>query len=215
MSLQILQSESHPNMFNQGPGKKSSSEKEGLSMFGLFRRFAYTPQGKARLKQVFFRPSLNLDVIRERHDFIGIFSRPDNTATLEKMTKALKHIKNLRPIMINLHKGISTGTGKTTGFKATVWESLLAVCGQHCSIVRDSCLQDKVRILRDRHARCFTRDLGRRRNATADKGLSTSLICDTHTDETGSTRLRGRTAPQGGPHDSRDRKSLQIYLRSY
>ncbi|KAJ5904388.1 DNA mismatch repair protein MutS core [Penicillium tannophilum] len=126
LSLQILQSESHPNMFNQGPGNKSTTGKEGLSVYGIFRRFAYTPQGKARLKQLFFRPSLSLDVIRERHDFIGVFSRPDNMAALEKMTKALKHIKNLRPAMINLHKGISTGNGKTTGFKATVWESLLA-----------------------------------------------------------------------------------------
>lgn len=127
LSLQIIQSEAHPNMFNQGPGTKSSSGKEGLSVFGLFRRFAYTPQGRARLKQIFFRPSLDLSVICERHDFISIFSRPDNMAVLEKMTKALKHIKNLRPAMINLHKGISTGSGKTTGFKATVWESILAV----------------------------------------------------------------------------------------
>lgn len=115
-------------MFNQGPGNKSASGKEGLSVFGIFRRFAYTPQGRAKLKQNFFRPSLNLDVIRERHDFIGVFSRPDNMAATEKMTKALKHVKNLRPAMINLHKGISTGSGRTTGFKATVWESLLAVC---------------------------------------------------------------------------------------
>ncbi|KAJ5664349.1 hypothetical protein N7507_005080 [Penicillium longicatenatum] len=126
LSLQILQSESHPNMFNQGPGNKSASGKEGLSVYGIFRRFSYTPQGRARLKQLFFRPSLDLDVIRERHDLIGVFSRPDNMTALEKMTKALKHIKNLRPTMINLHKGISTGGGKTTGFKATAWESLLA-----------------------------------------------------------------------------------------
>ncbi|KAJ5752620.1 DNA mismatch repair protein MutS core [Penicillium odoratum] len=126
LSLQILQSESHPNMFNQGPGKNSASAKEGLSIYGLFRRFAYTPQGRARLKQLFFRPSLSLDTIRERHDFIGVLSRPDNMAALETMAKALKHIKNLRPTMTNLRKGISVGKGTTTGFKATAWESLLA-----------------------------------------------------------------------------------------
>lgn len=115
-------------MFNQGPGKKSASGKEGLSVYGLFRRFAYTPQGRARLKQMFFRPSLNLEIIRERHDFITIFSRPGNLTALEKMTKGLKHVKNLRPVMINLHKGISTGSAKITGFKSTVWASLLAVC---------------------------------------------------------------------------------------
>ncbi|KAJ5082300.1 DNA mismatch repair protein MutS core [Penicillium argentinense] len=125
-SLQIIQSESHPNFFNQGPGTKSPSSKEGLSIFGLFQRFANTPQGRAKLKQIFFRPSVDLDIIRQRHDFIGVFSRPDNMGLLEKMTKALKHIKNLRPVMTNLHKGISTGSAKITGFKTTVWASLLA-----------------------------------------------------------------------------------------
>ncbi|OQD89689.1 hypothetical protein PENANT_c002G00866 [Penicillium antarcticum] len=125
-SLQIIQPESHPNMFNQGPGRNSASGKEGLSVYGLFRRFAYTPQGKAKLRQTFFRPSLDLNIIRERHDFIGVFSRPENLAALDKMTKALKHVKNLRLVMINLRKGVSTGSGKITGFKTTVWASLLA-----------------------------------------------------------------------------------------
>ncbi|KGO72917.1 DNA mismatch repair protein MutS, core [Penicillium italicum] len=125
-SLQIIQSEPHPNMFNQGPGKNSASGKEGLSVYGLFQHFAYTPQGRARLKQTFFRPSVDLNTIRERHDFVGVFSRPDNLAALDKMTKALKHIKNLRPVMVNLRKGISTGSAKITGFKTTVWASLLA-----------------------------------------------------------------------------------------
>jgi DNA mismatch repair protein MSH5 len=126
-ALQIIQSESHPNMFNQGPGKKSASGKEGLSVYGLFQHFAYTPQGRAKLKQSFFRPSVDLVTICERHDFIGVFSRPDNLAALDKMTKALKHIKNLRPVLVNLRKGISTGSAKITGFKTTVWASLLAV----------------------------------------------------------------------------------------
>ncbi|CAG8009356.1 unnamed protein product, partial [Penicillium nalgiovense] len=103
-----------------------ASGKEGLSVYGLFQHFAYTPQGRARLKQTFFRPSVDLNMIRERHDFIGVFSRPDNLAALDKMTKALKHIKNLRPVMVNLRKGISTGSAKITGFKTTVWASLLA-----------------------------------------------------------------------------------------
>lgn len=79
------------------------------------------------MKQIFFRPSTDLTTIRERHDFIGVFSRPVNSTVLEKLTKSLKPIKNLRPVMINLHKGISTGSGKVTGFKTTVWATLLAV----------------------------------------------------------------------------------------
>ncbi|KAJ5975477.1 hypothetical protein N7481_009184 [Penicillium waksmanii] len=125
-SLQIIQHESHPNLFNQGPGTKSSSSKEGLSIYGLFQRFAHSPQGRFKLKQMFIRPSLDPKVILQRHDFIGVFSRPNNQASLDRMTKAMKHIKNLRPVMTNLHKGISTGSAKITGFKTTVWACLLA-----------------------------------------------------------------------------------------
>lgn len=128
LALQILESESHPSMVNQGPGRKSSSSKEGLSVYGLFQRFAYSPQGRHRLKQIFLRPSIDTDVIRERHAFISVYLRPDNNDPLSKLTRSLKHIKNLRPVMINLRKGISTGSGKITGFKTTVWATLLAVC---------------------------------------------------------------------------------------
>ncbi|KAL4924405.1 MutS family protein MSH5 [Aspergillus undulatus] len=125
-SLQIVESESHPSMVNQGSGKRSSSSKEGLSVYGLFQRFACTPQGKQRLRQIFLRPSVQLDVIRERHEFISVYLKADNYNPMNKMVKGLKHIKNLRPVMINLQKGISTGSGKVTGFKATVWATLLA-----------------------------------------------------------------------------------------
>ncbi|KAL5336958.1 muts domain V-domain-containing protein [Aspergillus crustosus] len=125
-SLQIVESESHPSMVNGGPGKRSSSSKEGLSVYGLFQRFACTPQGKQRLRQIFLRPSVRLDVIHERHAFISVYLQPDNYNALNKMVKALKHIKNLRPVMINLQKGISTGSGKIAGFKTTVWATFLA-----------------------------------------------------------------------------------------
>lgn len=116
-------------MLNQRPGKTSSFAKEGLSVYGIFHHFAHTPQGRNRLRQDFLRPSVNMDVINERHDFIGVFLRPDNCNSLDKISKSLKHIKNLRPVMINLRKGVSTGSAKVTGFKTTVWATLLAVNG--------------------------------------------------------------------------------------
>ncbi|EAW22755.1 MutS family protein MSH5 [Aspergillus fischeri NRRL 181] len=126
LSLQITESESHPSMLNQGPGRKSPASKEGLSVYGLFQRFAHTPQGRNRLRQMFLRPSVEMNVISERHDFISVYLRQDNYNTLNKIVKGLKHIKNLRPVMINLQKGISTGSAKITGFKTTVWATLLA-----------------------------------------------------------------------------------------
>ncbi|GKZ42071.1 mutS protein msh5 [Aspergillus brasiliensis] len=126
LSLQIMESESHPSMVNQGPGRKSTSSKEGLSVYGLFQRFACTPQGRHRLKQMFLRPSVELDVINERHSFISVYLRADNSDALDKMVKALKHVKNLHYVILNLRKGISTGSGKIMGFKTTVWATLLA-----------------------------------------------------------------------------------------
>ncbi|PYI25587.1 DNA mismatch repair protein Msh5 [Aspergillus indologenus CBS 114.80] len=123
-SLQIMESESHPSIVNQG--RKSNFSKEGLSVYGLFQRFARTPQGKNRLKQMFLRPSVDVDVIQERHAFISAYLRADNYNPLEKLTKSFKHIKNLRYVIVNLRKGIETGSGKVMGFKTTVWASLLA-----------------------------------------------------------------------------------------
>ncbi|PGH21494.1 hypothetical protein AJ80_03162 [Polytolypa hystricis UAMH7299] len=124
-SLQVIQSESHPNAFNQGPSKTSPGSKESLSIFGLFQRFARTPQGKALLRQHFLRPVTDINIIKERHDFITRYLRDANVTAVEKLTKSLKGIKNLRPVMIHLHKGISSGNAKFRGFKSVVWTTLL------------------------------------------------------------------------------------------
>ncbi|PGH34737.1 DNA mismatch repair protein MSH5 [[Emmonsia] crescens] len=124
-SLQVIQSESHPNAFNQGPGKTSPGAKESLSIYGLFHHFARTPQGKTRLRQRFLRPSTDTTHIGEGHDFISTYLHPDNSASIEKLTKSLKGIKNLRPVMVHVQKGISSGNAKFKAFKSGVWATLL------------------------------------------------------------------------------------------
>ncbi|KMP04127.1 ATP binding / damaged DNA binding [Coccidioides immitis RMSCC 3703] len=124
-SLQIIQSESHPNAFNQGPGQTSSSSKESLSIYGLFHRFARTSQGKTMLRQIFLRPTIHQSIISERHDFISTFLRVENADAVAKLTKSLKGINNLRPVMIHLQKGISTGNARFRGFKSVVWATIL------------------------------------------------------------------------------------------
>ncbi|PGH07736.1 hypothetical protein AJ79_06213 [Helicocarpus griseus UAMH5409] len=124
-SLQVIQSESHPNAFNQGPGKTSHGAKESLSIFGLFHHFARTPQGRARLRQKFLRPSTDIACIKERHDFIATYLRPDNEPAIEKLTSSFKGIKNLRPVMVHVRKGISSGNAKFKAFKSGVWATLL------------------------------------------------------------------------------------------
>lgn len=117
--------ETHPNAFNQGPGAKGS--KESLSVFGLFHDFARTPQGKVRLRQLFLRPSLDVEEISPRLDFVTLFTRPDNQTQAAALSKSLSKIKNLRGVMTNLRKGVEAGK-KYGSFKSGVWCTLLEFC---------------------------------------------------------------------------------------
>ncbi|MCJ1385759.1 MutS protein msh5 [Xylographa soralifera] len=123
-SLQILQSESHPNTHNQGPTNVSAGSKEGLSVYGLFHHLARTPQGKFLLRQYFLRPSLDIDLIIERQNTASVFLRPDNAQHMDEIIKSLKHVKNMKTIMIHLHKGMSNAISKDGGIKSGVWYSL-------------------------------------------------------------------------------------------
>lgn len=121
LSLQILQSESHPHLHNQGPTKANSGSKEGLSVYGLFHYLAKTPQGRVLLRQYFLRPSLDLSVINKRLDAISIFLRPDNSAPVNQIVQSLKKIKNMRVAMVNLRKGVNAGPGKKQGITSGLW----------------------------------------------------------------------------------------------
>lgn len=123
-SLHILQSEFHPNSHMQGPNNASSCAKESLSVFGLFHHLASTLQGKYKLRQIFLRPSLNLEIIEERQATIGILIRPDNSPALEKLVKSLKKIKNIRTVVIHLQKGISGASGRGSAMQRGVWANL-------------------------------------------------------------------------------------------
>ncbi|KFY84055.1 hypothetical protein V500_09653 [Pseudogymnoascus sp. VKM F-4518 (FW-2643)] len=123
-SLQILQSEFHPNTHMQGPTKSNSGVKESLSVYGLFRQLAHTPQGKHKLRQVFLRPSLDLDLIQERHNTIAILLRPNNAEALNTITHSLKRIKNIRTVLIHLMKGVSAPSSRGGAIKQCIWGSL-------------------------------------------------------------------------------------------
>ncbi|RMD45070.1 hypothetical protein DV735_g190, partial [Chaetothyriales sp. CBS 134920] len=125
-ALQIIQPESHPNIFKQGPG--TSGSKEGLSVFGLFQHHARTPQGKARLRTMFLRPSLDLNVINERLDFVGVLVRPSNIEVAQRLSQSLTKVKNMRNITALLHKGVVSGSHTQGSFKSGVWASLLEFC---------------------------------------------------------------------------------------
>jgi DNA mismatch repair protein MSH5 len=135
LSLQIIQPEAHPNAFNQGPG--STGSKESLSLYGLFHHYARTPQGKVRLRQTFLRPSLDLQEINARLDFVSVFVRPDNIIPLQKFSKSMGRIKNTRMLMTHLHKGVNGSNQKFGGFKSGVWATLLEFA-YHTIDIRDT-----------------------------------------------------------------------------
>ena len=125
-SLQIIQSESHPNSHMQGPNKSTSGSKESLSVFGLFYYLASTPQGRQKLRKMFMRPSMDITVIKERLLTIGIFLLPENGPVLQEIQKSLRNVKDIRTVVIHLQKGISGGSAKATAVKSGVWGSILS-----------------------------------------------------------------------------------------
>ncbi|KAH0562249.1 hypothetical protein GP486_003054 [Trichoglossum hirsutum] len=107
LSLQVFQPESHPHSHNQGPARTNSGSKEGLSIYGLFRQLAHTPQGKHLLRQYFLRPSLNITLINERLETIAVLLLSENVAVVGPLVQSLKKIQNMKTVLIHLRKGFA------------------------------------------------------------------------------------------------------------
>ncbi|KAI1336455.1 muts domain V-domain-containing protein [Xylariaceae sp. FL0016] len=122
-SLQILDSEQHPSSHQQGPAGSNSGAKESLSILGLFQYMAVTPQGKNKLRQIFLRPSTDIDLINARQRTLSFFLQPGHSEALESLTKCLKNIKNMKNILSLLKKGIDN-PGKKISVGNNVWVSL-------------------------------------------------------------------------------------------
>lgn len=121
-SLQIIQSESHPNSPMQGPNHTGA--KESLSVFGLFQHLARTPQGKQKLRQIFLRPSTDIAVIEERLQTINVLLRSENSPVLDKLSESLKKIKDVRSVMTHLQKGTNTSSSRGNAIRKGVWANL-------------------------------------------------------------------------------------------
>ncbi|KAK2073640.1 hypothetical protein P8C59_007907 [Phyllachora maydis] len=122
-SLQILRSENHPNSQMQGPGKSQSGAKESLSVYGLVQALASTPQGKSKLRQIFLRPSVDLEKIHQRQQTIAVLLNPENAQILDSLSATLKKIKNMRRPILLLHKGVDLPT-RHKNVHNSVWLSL-------------------------------------------------------------------------------------------
>jgi DNA mismatch repair protein MSH5 len=123
LSLQILQTELHPNSQAWGPDANKGNSKESLSVYGLFHHLACTPQGRTQLRQLFLRPLLDLGIISERQRTITVLLQPDNADKLAQLTSTLRKIRNMRTTLAQLRKGIefpSAGQSFDRGVWATI-----------------------------------------------------------------------------------------------
>lgn len=121
VSLQILQSEYHPNSHLRGPS--NSGAKESLSVYGLFQHLARTPQGKLKLRQIFLRPSTDIDLIHTRQKTISFLLRPGNAEALVQLSNELKKVKNMKSVVALLEKGVDI-PGRKISIANNVWASL-------------------------------------------------------------------------------------------
>ena len=128
-SLQIMRAEIHPNSQIWGPEPGDSGVKENLSVYGLFHLLAYTPQGRHTLRQMFLRPSLDIDLIEERQQTISLFMRPENSEIINQAGSVLRRVKNARTAVSQLRKGIdSPSSGRS--FERGAWAILRGFAAQ-------------------------------------------------------------------------------------
>ncbi|KAK5234240.1 hypothetical protein LTR47_004831 [Exophiala xenobiotica] len=113
--------------FKQNTGALRAKE-NAISIYALFHTYTRSPQGKTLLRQAFLRPSLDIDYINSRLDFVSVFVRPENQMQRQGISKSLGKIRNMRNTMTLLHKGIESAKQKVNAFKGGVWSSLLEFC---------------------------------------------------------------------------------------
>ncbi|KAH7160110.1 muts domain V-domain-containing protein [Dactylonectria estremocensis] len=123
LSLQLVQTELHPNSQALGSNPNKGSAKESLSVYGLFHYLACTPQGRAHLRQLFLRPVLDMGVIGERQRTISAFLQPDNADNLAQITSILRKIRNIKTTFVQLRKGVEYPTAGQS-FDKGVWATI-------------------------------------------------------------------------------------------
>ncbi|KXJ88238.1 muts domain V-domain-containing protein [Microdochium bolleyi] len=123
MALQIMQPEFHPNSHQRGLGASSSGCKESLSVYGLFHRHARTKQGRDKLRQLFLRPSLDIDLIKCRQHTIAFFSLPSNADLVGAVSKALAKVANMKNCVAMLRRGVDY-QGRKVSIHNNVWATL-------------------------------------------------------------------------------------------
>ncbi|XP_070564390.1 mutS protein homolog 5-like isoform X2 [Ptychodera flava] len=102
-ALQIFQKELHPSIYKFG----NSGTKEGLSLYGIMNQ-TKSELGKRMLRMWFLRPSLDLDLLKERQDAIKFFVSPRNIEICTSLQDALRNIKNVARVLARMKTAQAT-----------------------------------------------------------------------------------------------------------
>jgi DNA mismatch repair protein MSH5 len=123
-SLQILQSELHPNPQTRSSNNSEPKAKESLSVSGLLQALASTAQGKKKLRQTLLRPSTDLGLIQERQMSIGVLLRQDNGEIVKGMRRQLRKLKDTKTLLLHVRKGVDRVRGQLS-IRIGDWKALL------------------------------------------------------------------------------------------
>ncbi|KAL2263346.1 hypothetical protein VTK26DRAFT_7142 [Humicola hyalothermophila] len=124
LSLQILQSELHPNPQTRSSNSSEPKAKESLSVSGLLQALASSAQGKRKLRQMLLRPSTDLGLIQERQASIAALLRPDNAEIVKHMRKQLRRLKDTKTLLLHVRKGVDRVRGLLS-VRIGDWKALL------------------------------------------------------------------------------------------
>ncbi|KAL0469200.1 muts domain V domain-containing protein [Neurospora intermedia] len=124
LSLQILRTELHPNPQLQCLGGSENKVKESLSIAGLLQALAGTVQGKSKLRQMLFQPSIAIGVIEERQRSIAVFLRPENSDIVQSIRRQLKKVKNIKAVLHHVRGGVDRIRGQLS-LRINDWRALL------------------------------------------------------------------------------------------
>ncbi|KAI2802761.1 hypothetical protein RDWZM_001051 [Blomia tropicalis] len=92
-TLEIFQQEWHPST-----SKKGIYKKEGLSLYGVFNS-CFTKMGSFYLKKLFQQPLNEIDILIDRYNTIEYFCNPYNRELKSNLSKCLKKIQDIGPIL--------------------------------------------------------------------------------------------------------------------
>ncbi|XP_046639991.1 mutS protein homolog 5-like isoform X1 [Daphnia pulicaria] len=98
LSLKIFSQESHPSAFKKG---HSQSAKEGLSLFGVASKCYSTP-GSMCLKELFKRPTCNVETLNERYTVIRYCMDASNVEVVRSFIGILKNITDIKVSLSNI-----------------------------------------------------------------------------------------------------------------